>query len=95
MADSYARRVGSQEAREGRIAVMKAALSVFPPVGQPFRATVEGKKRELRLEAYPCTCRGPEKPHEHWYISWPGIRQGDTVTFSRGGEGWFEVTLRR
>ena len=74
---------------------MKTALSVFPAVRVPFRARVEGSERELRLESYACACRGPERPHEHWFIAWPGLQRGHTVTFTPQSGGTFEVTIER
>lgn len=93
VAKTYARRIGAEEAREGRIAVMKSALSLFPAVGVSFQAKFHGGERELRLESYPCTCRGPEKPHEHWFIAWPGLRVGETMTFTPAAGTAFEVTI--
>ena len=93
MKDRYARRIGREEARLGRIAVSKADLGVFPAPGEPFRATAEGDHHELRVESYPCECRGPAKPHEHRFIAWPGVREGDTVTFVREGERSYRVEM--
>jgi hypothetical protein len=83
LAKSYVRKVGAEEVRLSRVAVMKSALGFFPPVGTAFDATIDDHPGRLELEAYHCECRGPEKPHEHWFIRWPGLVAGQTVSFVR------------
>jgi len=81
MADkSYQRKISSEEAWEGYILVLKGRLGFLPPVGEGF--VLAG--RRVRIEAVPCTCRGPEKPHEHYRIPWPGLAQGSTVRITTG-----------
>jgi hypothetical protein len=82
--DRYVRRVSAQEAREGFLLVEKRSLSFFPPVGEPF--DLDG--REARVETLPCTCRGPDKPHEHWIVRAPGLEKGDRIVIERTAEGW-------
>jgi hypothetical protein len=82
--DRYVRRVSAQEAREGFLLVEKRSLSLFPPVGEAF--DLDG--REVRVETLPCTCRGPDKPHEHWIVRVPGLEKGDRIVIERTAEGW-------
>jgi hypothetical protein len=35
------------------------------------------------LESYSCTCRGPELPHEHYFIKWDGLRAGAKVEIEK------------
>lgn len=79
--DSYTRKVSSEEAREGFLLVEKRALSFFPPVGEPFE--LDG--RDACIDAVPCTCRGPELPHEHWHLRLPGLEKGQRITIERLG----------
>jgi hypothetical protein len=92
MRDRYERRIGAEEEERGFIAVMKSDIGVFRPSGRPSTARSEGSANSFRSSR---TLRvpGPEKPHEHWFIHWPGIRRGQTVTFVREGESTFTVTV--
>ena len=38
------------------------------------------------VESYPCTCRGPDRPHEHYFISWEGLESGDKVEIIKDSE---------
>lgn len=76
MSRAYRRRLSTTEAREGRIMVLKSALGLFPPVGEPFRLRHGRTVRTVAVEAEPCTCRGPDRPHEHYYLPWPGLTAG-------------------
>jgi len=77
--DTYSRRISPEEEHEGYILVLKGALSFFPPVGARFSLRDDGLCRTARVESYPCTCRGPELPHEHYLIRWRGLKAGDRV----------------
>ncbi len=79
--DTYTRKVSPEEAREGYLLVEKARLSFFPPEGEEF--ALDG--RPARVESYPCTCRGPEKPHRHRLLRLEGLRAGETVELRRAG----------
>ena len=57
----------------------KAALALFPPVGEEF----ELGGRPARVRSYPCTCRGDDKPHEHYAIDRTGLRRGQEVAITR------------
>jgi hypothetical protein len=78
----YERRVSGEEASEGYLFVLKEALRFFPPAGEPFALLDAGQPRSATVESYPCTCRGPEKPHEHWFIRRPGLRAGERVAIT-------------
>lgn len=87
-ADAYERRVSAEEAREGYLLVLKDRLRFFPPVGEPFVLATPAGPLEARVEAEPCTCRGPELPHEHWRIRLAGLARGARVRVTREGEGY-------
>jgi hypothetical protein len=42
--------------------------------------------REAMLEAEECTCRGPQNPHEHYYLSVPDLRPGDYVAIRKDAD---------
>ena len=77
--------------------VLKNRLDCFPPVGRTFRISDGGAARPATVEAIPCTCRGPDKPHEHYRIRWPGLVKGTTVTLAPapGGPGVYSLAVRR
>jgi hypothetical protein len=76
MPTSYERKVSSEEAREGYLLVEKSRLGLFPPVGTPFVLATPTGDRLATLEARDCTCRGPEKPHRHYFVRQPGLQPG-------------------
>lgn len=92
--DTYTRVISTTEAREGHIRVTRDGLSFFPPVGQEFRISRGTNRQTVKIEGRPCTCRGPEEPHEHYFISWPGMRAGDRVVLSRQEQnGGYEMEV--
>ncbi|MGB8657771.1 MAG: hypothetical protein WCE90_08305 [Candidatus Zixiibacteriota bacterium] len=79
----YTRKISSEEAREGYILVLKDKLPFFPPIGEEFDLTRGGKKKKAKVESYHCTCRGPDLPHEHYFIRWKGLKAKDRVEIER------------
>jgi hypothetical protein len=77
--DAYSRRISSEEAREGYILVLKSRLSSFPALGTGFELVEHGRPTRVRVESYPCSCRGPDLPHEHYFIRWKGLKPKDRV----------------
>lgn len=86
--DSYERKISSEEAREGYILVEKAALGFFPPIGQAFELAGDGGAASAKVEARDCECRGPEKPHQHYFIRRGGLAQGSRWRFVAHGGGY-------
>ena len=93
MGDRYVRRVSAEEAREGFVLVLKNRLDLFPPVGTPFHVVHQGRRVKTRIAAVPCTCRGPELPHDHYRIHLTGLRAGDRVSLLRDPAGDAYVAL--
>jgi len=81
--ESYTRKISSEEAREGYIFILKNRLSLFPPIGKSFTIVDRGNTKRAVLESYHCTCRGPERAHDHYIIKWAGLRRGDKITIGR------------
>jgi hypothetical protein len=75
----YVRRISSEEAREGYIMILKSRLAFFPPAKSDFDLIGSNLQRRVRVESYGCTCRGPDFPHEHYFISWKGLKAGNLV----------------
>lgn len=76
---TYSRKISSKESQEGFIFILKDKLSFFPKVGHEFKLANDGLTREVIIETYPCTCRGPDLPHEHCFIRWVGLKKGDII----------------
>jgi len=64
----YRRRLSLAERREGYVFISREALTMFPPPGSAFKAELNGSPVEVRIKAVPCTCRGPDNPHEHHHL---------------------------
>ncbi len=92
---SYRRRISSEEAREGYLLILKRDLGLFPRPGDPFTLATGGASCRARIEAEPCTCRGPELPHEHYRIRWPGLRAGQHIEIEEDASAAAGSRLRR
>ena len=86
MAVLYRRKVSSTEAREGRVMITKDRVSRFPAPGERFALRRDGRAGTGTIEAVDCECRGPERPHQHWYLAWPGLVAGAVVEIDREGD---------
>jgi hypothetical protein len=67
--------------------VLKNRLWFFPPVGQLFDLDDGQTTVQARVDAEPCACRGPEKPHEHYFIRRQGLAKGQRLTIRREEDG--------
>ena len=88
MAKSYERKVSSEEAAEGYLLIEKASLGFFPPVGTPFALATPSGNRQAAVEARDCECRGPEKPHRHYFVQRSGLERGSRWRFTADGSGY-------
>jgi len=92
--DEYSRKISSTEADNNFIFILKNNLSVFPPLGEVFVLKGAGSAHEVKVESYPCTCRGPELPHEHYFIRWEGLEKGDKLEIKRSSSENNEYHLK-
>ena len=81
--ERFSRRISAEEAKKGYIFILKDKLSFFPPRGKQFTLNEGKQEKKVFVESYPCTCRGPQLPHEHYFIRWDGVRFGDRITITR------------
>ena len=81
--DRFSRKISAEEAKKGYIFILKDKLSFFPPRGKPFTLCAGGQEKKIFVESYRCTCRGPQLPHDHYFIRWDGVRFGDRITISK------------
>lgn len=82
----YTRKISSKEAKEGFIFILKNRLNFFPQLGSKFKLIDYDLIKEVSVESYPCTCRGPDLPHEHYFIQWEGLKAGDKVKITKESE---------
>lgn len=75
----YSRKISNEEEKENYVMVFKDKLSFFPTAGRTFELYQGPALKRVKVESYRCTCRGPELPHEHYFIPWKGLKAGDTV----------------
>jgi hypothetical protein len=90
----YSRKISSKEANNDFIFILKNKLSFFPPLGEVFELKSENSSCNVRVESYPCTCRGPDLPHEHYFIRWEGLEPGDKLEIKRNSSKNDEYLLK-
>ncbi len=81
--DNYSRKISSNEAEKGFIFILKNKLSFFPPLNQKFQLIDDEITKEVHIHSYPCTCRGPDKPHEHYFIEFKGLETGNKIEITK------------
>ncbi|MFA0834780.1 MAG: hypothetical protein ACC609_12320 [Methanobacterium formicicum] len=90
----YSRKISSKEANNDFIFILKNKLSFFPQLGEVFELKSENSSCNVQVESYPCTCRGPDLPHEHYFIRWEGLEQGDKLEIRRNSSKTNEYLLK-
>jgi hypothetical protein len=96
MADNiYARKISTKEADNGFIFILKNKLPFFPPHGNDFELSDGELSKEVKVNSYPCTCRGPDRPHEHYFICWKGLEAGDKIEITRNSQNKYKLQIHR
>ncbi len=90
----YERKISSEEAAQGYFLVLKNKLSFFPPIGSPFSVKVGAKKKKAVVESYHCECQGPDEPHDHYFVKWPGLAKGDHLLVRKTPEKGNHYSIR-
>lgn len=91
--NSYSRKISAKEAQSSFIFILKNKLSFFPPLGSSFELSNENISKEVMVKSYPCTCRGPDKPHEHYFISWEGLEAGNKIEIVKNSENKYNLRI--
>ncbi len=73
------RKISATEVDNDFIFILKSKLSFFPDLGEEFVIVNDNISREVKIESYPCTCRGPDRPHDHYFIRWKDLEPGDKI----------------
>ena len=53
---------------DGKLEITKAAARALESLGTTFSVRVHAQTGEASLGTMPCTCRGEEIPHVHYFI---------------------------
>jgi hypothetical protein len=83
MKDVYSKKITSEEEQGGYVIVLKDRLPFFPSSGRRFQMIQNGRSRRAMLESYPCSCRGPDLPHSHFFVKLKAVKSGDRVTIRK------------
>jgi hypothetical protein len=92
--DIYSRKISKSEADNNFIFILKNELSFFPPLGQDFVIKSDDLSCTVKVESYPCTCRGPDLPHEHYFIKWKGLEAKNRVEIKKNKSENNEYTIK-
>lgn len=68
------RTVSRKTAGDGKLEITKIAASRLESLGARFSLVVNEQHGEGTLAATPCTCRGGDKPHVHYFVEGDGLR---------------------
>ena len=79
MNNRYERKISSEEAAQAYFLVLKNRLPFFPGIGTPFLMKAGTRKKKTVVESYHCECQGPDEPHDHYFVRWPGLAKGDRI----------------
>lgn len=85
--DIYSKKITSEEEQKRFVLVLKDRLSFFPTEGKTFRLIHNGQPKKAKVESYPCSCRGPDEPHSHYFVRTSGLKAGDRVIIQRDAKG--------
>lgn len=75
--------------------VLKNKLSFFPPLNDIFELLDGDSSKDVILESYPCTCRGSDRPHEHYFISWEGLEAGDKIEITKNSADQYFLNINK
>lgn len=73
--------------------VLKNKLSFFPSPKNTFELVTDELSKEIKVEFYPCTCRGPDRPHEHYFICGEGLEAGDKIEITKDSENRYNLHI--
>ena len=76
------RTVSRKTPGDGKLEVTREAATRLESLGPRFPVVVDDRQAEARLGSMPCTCRGDEKPHVHFFVESELLRSlaaGSTV----------------
>jgi hypothetical protein len=69
------RTVSRKTAGDGRLEITKVAAGHIQRLAEGWRLSVDGGAAKAALGSAPCTCRGPELPHVHYFLQAEGLKE--------------------
>ena len=94
MKNTYERNISFEEAALGYFLVLKNRLPFFPGIGTPFLLKARTKKKKTVVESYHCECQGPDEPHDHYFVRWPGLVKGDRIVVLKHSKSGNSYSIR-
>ena len=91
----FVRKISAAEAAEEYILIPKNELGYFPAINKSFMVVDTGSRRKGKVESYRCQCRGPEEPHEHYFLATSGLHKMDTVEICKIDETSYSLKIKR
>lgn len=89
------RTVSRKTPGDGRLEITKQAAGRLRDLGRDLRLDVGGERTTATLGAMACTCRGAEKPHEHYFLESHALKRltpGAEVELQLEADGLLRVT---
>ena len=62
------RTVSRKTPGDGKLEITKIAATRLASLGERFPMVVDGRAGDAHLATMPCTCRGDDVPHVHYFI---------------------------
>lgn len=62
------RTVSRKTPGDGKLEITKVAASALESLGDHFAVLVDTREGDARLGSMPCTCRGGDTPHVHYFV---------------------------
>ena len=62
------RRVSRKTPGDGKLEITKVGAGRMESLGETFRVVVDARSGHARLGSMPCTCRGADRPHVHYFL---------------------------
>jgi hypothetical protein len=69
------RTVSRKTPGDGRLEITRRAAARLENLGQDFALDVGGERASATLGTMTCTCRGTERPHEHYFLESPALKR--------------------
>lgn len=63
------RTVSRKTPGDGKLEITKPVADRLAKVGSPLELETPDGVGSVELQSMPCTCRGGDKPHEHWFLA--------------------------
>ena len=92
------RTVSRKTPGDGRLEITKRAATRLGDLGRDVELDVGGERTTATLGTRACTCRGAEKPHEHYFLESPALKRlmpGAEVDLELEGDGVVRVSNGR